>query len=65
MTVVWAKELARFGIRTGAIAPGFTRTEILDTMKPEMIERAVNAGAAQAHGGAGRDGARGGLHRGE
>jgi 3-oxoacyl-[acyl-carrier protein] reductase len=43
MTVVWAKELARFGIRTGAIAPGFTRTEILDTMKPEMIERAVNA----------------------
>jgi len=43
MTVVWAKELARYGIRTGAIAPGFTRTEILDTMKPEMIERAVNA----------------------
>jgi 3-oxoacyl-[acyl-carrier protein] reductase len=43
MTVVWAKELARFGIRTGAIAPGFTRTEILDAMKPEMIERAVNA----------------------
>lgn len=43
MTVVWAKELARFGIRTGAIAPGFTRTEILDTMKPEMVERMVNA----------------------
>ena len=43
MTVVWAKELARHGIRTGAIAPGFTRTDILDSMKPEMIERAVNA----------------------
>lgn len=43
MTVVWAKELARYGIRTGAIAPGFTRTEILDTMKPELIERAVAA----------------------
>lgn len=43
MSVVWAKELARYGIRTGAIAPGFTRTEILDTMRPEMIERAVNA----------------------
>jgi 3-oxoacyl-[acyl-carrier protein] reductase len=43
MTVVWAKELARFGIRAGAIAPGFTRTEILDTMRPEMIERMVNA----------------------
>jgi 3-oxoacyl-[acyl-carrier protein] reductase len=43
MTVVWAKELARYGIRSGAIAPGFTRTEILDALKPEMIERAVNA----------------------
>jgi 3-oxoacyl-[acyl-carrier protein] reductase len=43
MTVVWAKELARYGIRTGAIAPGFTRTEILDSMRPEMIERAVGA----------------------
>lgn len=41
MNVVWAKELARYGIRTGAIAPGFTRTDILDTMKPEMIERAI------------------------
>jgi len=43
LTVVWAKELARFGIRTGAIAPGFTRTEILDSMKPELIERAIAA----------------------
>lgn len=43
MTTVWAKELARYGIRAGAIAPGFTRTEILDAMKPEMIERALNA----------------------
>jgi 3-oxoacyl-[acyl-carrier protein] reductase len=43
LTVVWAKELARYGIRTGAIAPGFTRTEILESMKPELIERAVAA----------------------
>jgi 3-oxoacyl-[acyl-carrier protein] reductase len=43
LAVVWAKELARFGIRTGAIAPGFTRTEILESMKPEMIERAIAA----------------------
>jgi 3-oxoacyl-[acyl-carrier protein] reductase len=42
LTVVWAKELARYGIRTGAIAPGFTRTEILESMKPEMIEKAVS-----------------------
>ena len=43
MTVVWAKELARYSIRSGAIAPGFTRTEILEAVRPEMIERAVNA----------------------
>jgi len=41
LTTVWAKELGRFGIRTGAIAPGFTRTEILNTLKPELIERAL------------------------
>jgi 3-oxoacyl-[acyl-carrier protein] reductase len=41
MTVVWAKELARFGIRVGAIAPGFTRTAILDAMRPEMLDKLV------------------------
>ena len=41
LTTVWAKELGRYGIRSGAIAPGFTRTEILSTVKPEMIERAL------------------------
>jgi 3-oxoacyl-[acyl-carrier protein] reductase len=39
MTVVWAKELARYGIRAAAIAPGFCSTEILSAMKPEMVER--------------------------
>jgi 3-oxoacyl-[acyl-carrier protein] reductase len=39
LAVVWAKELARYGIRTGAIAPGFTRTSLLDNMKPEMLEK--------------------------
>lgn len=41
MTVVWAKELARYGIRVGAIAPGFTRTNILDAMRPEMLQKMV------------------------
>jgi 3-oxoacyl-[acyl-carrier protein] reductase len=41
MTVVWAKELARYKIRVGAIAPGFTRTSILDAMRPEMLEKMV------------------------
>ena len=43
MTVVWAKELARYGIRSAAIAPGFCRTEILAAMRPEMVERVTDA----------------------
>jgi 3-oxoacyl-[acyl-carrier protein] reductase len=43
LAVVWAKELARYGIRSAAIAPGFTRTEILESMKPEMIEKAISS----------------------
>jgi 3-oxoacyl-[acyl-carrier protein] reductase len=39
MTVVWARELARYGIRAAAIAPGFCATDILSAMKPEMVER--------------------------
>lgn len=36
---VWSKELARHGIRTGSIAPGFVRTEILSSMRPEVLEK--------------------------
>jgi 3-oxoacyl-[acyl-carrier protein] reductase len=39
MSVVWAKELARYGIRVAAIAPGFTQTEILASMRPEVLEK--------------------------
>jgi 3-oxoacyl-[acyl-carrier protein] reductase len=39
MAVTWAKELARFGIRAGAIAPGFIKTDILSGMPPEMLEK--------------------------
>ncbi|GAA4877347.1 SDR family NAD(P)-dependent oxidoreductase [Ferrimonas pelagia] len=39
MTVCWAKELARFGIRTGAIAPGIIATEMTQSMKPEALGR--------------------------
>ncbi len=35
----WCKELARFQIRTGSIAPGFVNTEILTAMKPEILEK--------------------------
>lgn len=37
-TRVWSLELAPFGIRTGAIAPGFVDTPILAGMKPEAFE---------------------------
>jgi 3-oxoacyl-[acyl-carrier protein] reductase len=39
MAVVWARELARFGIRAGAIAPGFIRTDLLAGMPPEMLDK--------------------------
>jgi 3-oxoacyl-[acyl-carrier protein] reductase len=39
MAVVWAKELARFGIRAASIAPGFTRTDLLAGMPPEMLAK--------------------------
>ena len=39
MGVVWAKELARYGIRVGSIAPGFTRTEILSSMRPDVLDK--------------------------
>jgi len=39
MTVAWAKELARHGIRVGAIAPGFCGTRLVTGMKPAALER--------------------------
>jgi 3-oxoacyl-[acyl-carrier protein] reductase len=38
MMVTWANELARFGIRTAAIAPGFIATDMTASMKPEALE---------------------------
>ncbi len=39
MTVTWAKELARYGIRAAAIAPGFIATDMTASMKPEVISK--------------------------
>jgi 3-oxoacyl-[acyl-carrier protein] reductase len=38
MTVTWAKELAKFGIRAACIAPGLVDTAMARQMRPEMME---------------------------
>ena len=43
MAEVWAKELARYNIRTGAIAPGTINTDMIAAMKPEARDRLVSA----------------------
>lgn len=39
MAVVWAKELARYGIRAASVAPGFIGTDMVMSMKPEAREK--------------------------
>jgi 3-oxoacyl-[acyl-carrier protein] reductase len=39
LATTWGKELARYGIRAAAIAPGFIRTDILSGMPPEALEK--------------------------
>jgi 3-oxoacyl-[acyl-carrier protein] reductase len=39
MTVSWARELSRYGIRSMGIAPGFIGTEMVASMKPEALAR--------------------------
>jgi 3-oxoacyl-[acyl-carrier protein] reductase len=41
MTVTWAKELSRYGIRVGAIAPGYINTEMVAKIRPDMLEKIV------------------------
>lgn len=40
-TMVWGKELARYGIRVGAVAPGFIRTPMVEGMRPEVLEKVI------------------------
>jgi 3-oxoacyl-[acyl-carrier protein] reductase len=39
MTVSWAKEFARHGIRVNTISPGFIGTEMVRSMKPEALAK--------------------------
>lgn len=43
MAEAWARELARYNIRTGAVAPGTINTDMLAAMKPEARDRLINA----------------------
>lgn len=42
-TKLWATELARYGVRVGAIAPGFIETPILLGMRPEVLDGMLKA----------------------
>lgn len=43
MAEAWARELARYNIRTGAIAPGTINTDMIAAMKPEARDRLISA----------------------
>lgn len=41
MTITWAKELSRYGIRVGAIAPGYINTEMVAKIRPDVLEKLI------------------------
>jgi 3-oxoacyl-[acyl-carrier protein] reductase len=43
MSVTWASELARYGIRSVSLSPGFTRTDLVAAMPEKAIERITSA----------------------
>ncbi len=38
MAVGWSKELAKYGIRVAAIAPGLIDTPLAEQLEPEILE---------------------------
>jgi len=41
LTVTWAKELSRYGIRVGAVAPGYINTEMVSKIRPDVLEKVI------------------------
>jgi len=39
LTATWGKELARHGVRCGAVAPGFINTEMVQAIPDEVLEK--------------------------
>jgi len=50
LSSTWAQELARYGIRSAAIAPGVFETEMVASLKPEAHERITSAVPLQRTG---------------
>ena len=50
MTKSWAKELGRKGINVNAVAPGFTRTAMVEKMPEKIIEQMTSTVALQRLG---------------
>jgi len=50
LSATWARELARYNIRSVAIAPGVFETEMVASLKPEAHERITNAVPLQRTG---------------
>lgn len=39
LATVWAKELSQYGIRANAVAPGFIKTDMTASIKPEILNK--------------------------
>jgi len=50
LSATWAQELARYNIRSAAIAPGVFETEMVASLKPEAHERLANLVALRRTG---------------